>query len=57
MDKAHPSLASVMTPAEAADRLEELHAEATMALREALERYFDTREPPSPAERARFRYP
>jgi AMP nucleosidase len=51
------ALATVSTPDEAVARLEELHAEATTALREALERFFETREPPSPIERARFRYP
>ena len=45
------------TAREAVDRLTDLHAEATGALRQAVERYFDTRTPPTPAERAKFRYP
>ena len=58
MDKPAPApLAAVTTPEEAVTRLDELHREATSALREALERFFDTREPPTAAERARFRYP
>jgi AMP nucleosidase len=57
MDKPYSPLTSVKTPTEAVDRLEELHAEATTALREALEHYFEAREPPSATERARFRYP
>ncbi|MFI5014360.1 MAG: AMP nucleosidase [Hyphomicrobiales bacterium] len=54
---AHPSLSSVATPEEAVARLDRLYQEATTALREALEGFFETREPPTPAERARFRYP
>jgi AMP nucleosidase len=52
--KAHQSAAS---PEEAVERLEALHAAATGALREALERFFADGVPPSAAERARFRYP
>jgi AMP nucleosidase len=52
-----PALTPVATPEEAVARLEALHAEATEALRHALERFFAHREPPSAQERARFRYP
>jgi len=47
----------VTRPEEAVERLTDLHAGATNALRDALERYFATGIPPDPAERARFRYP
>jgi AMP nucleosidase len=58
MDRiAQPSLAAVTSPEEAVARLDALHKEATAALREALERFVETREPPSSLERARFRYP
>ncbi|MGA7329501.1 MAG: AMP nucleosidase [Rhodomicrobium sp.] len=45
------------TPAAAVDRLEELYAKAASALTLALDRYLDTRTPPSPEMRLRFRYP
>lgn len=45
------------TPAEAVERLEGLHSAATGALREAVTRFVQTRVPPTPEERARFRYP
>jgi len=45
------------TPADAVDRLEELYARATSALSEALDRYLETRKPPSLKARAQFRYP
>ena len=58
MDKTlRSALVTVETPEEAVARLERLHSEATGALRHALERYLETRAPPSPEERARFRYP
>ena len=57
MDKHHSSLARVETPEEAVAKLDHLHVEATTAVRAALERFFETHEPPSEAERARFRYP
>jgi AMP nucleosidase len=58
MDKTlRSALVTVETPEEAVARLDRLHNDATGALRHALERYFETREPPSPDERARFRYP
>ncbi|WP_238181926.1 AMP nucleosidase [Methylobacterium trifolii] len=41
----------------AVDRLIALHAEATRALRAALDRYLDGGPPPDAAERLRFRYP
>lgn len=47
----------VTGPEEAVERLAELHAAATNALRNALERYFATGVPPDPDERACFRYP
>ena len=46
-----------MTPEQAVDRLEELHSSACQALREALARFTRSGVPPTPQERARFRYP
>ncbi len=46
-----------LTPQQAVAALADLHRNATTALRHALEHYFETREPPSFEERARFRYP
>jgi AMP nucleosidase len=46
-----------LTPAEAVDRLDELHTAALGAIRGALARFLDGGSPPSAAERARFRYP
>ena len=46
-----------LTPDQAVDRLEALHATATGALRRALERFVTRRVPPSPAARRKFRYP
>ncbi|MBV9137552.1 MAG: AMP nucleosidase, partial [Hyphomicrobiales bacterium] len=58
MDKTlRSSLVSVETPEEAVARLDRLHSDATNALRQALERFLETREPPAPDARARFRYP
>jgi AMP nucleosidase len=58
MNKAlHAPLVRVETPEEAVARLDRLHMDATTALRDALERFFETRKPPAPHERARFRYP
>jgi AMP nucleosidase len=48
---------SALTPEQAVSRLEELHAAAADALREALARYTKTGAAPSPEERKRFRYP
>lgn len=45
------------TPQAAIDGLVALHAQATGALRGALERYLKDRQPPTPAERAGFCYP
>ena len=45
------------TPSAAVDRLEELYAEAAMALAVALDDYLATRIPPPPELRARFHYP
>jgi AMP nucleosidase len=49
--------AHTLSPGQAVDRLEVLHAEATAALREALARFVRDGTTPPPAERARFRYP
>jgi AMP nucleosidase len=58
MDKPlHAPLVTIETPEEAVARLDRLHSDATSALRLALERFFETREPPTPQERARFRSP
>jgi AMP nucleosidase len=46
-----------LTPEAAVDALERRHAEAAGALRTALERFVRSAIPPTPAERARFRYP
>lgn len=46
-----------LTPEAAIDRLEELYAKGSSALVRALDRYLDTRVPPTPEERAAFRYP
>jgi AMP nucleosidase len=45
------------TPHDAVERLSRLYDAANEAQRQALERFFTTRTPPSAAERARFRYP
>ncbi|MBB6168087.1 AMP nucleosidase [Chelatococcus composti] len=47
----------VASASEAVDRLAALHGAACQSLRDALERYLKTRKPPTPAERATFRYP
>jgi AMP nucleosidase len=49
--------AKSLTPDEAVDRLEEIHAAASGALREALARYTDSGVVPTAEERSRFRYP
>ncbi len=54
---AKPSTSKRSAPAAAADRLEELYAKAASALAEALDRYLNTRIPPSPETRAKFHYP
>ncbi len=46
-----------LAPEAAVGELEKLYSEATGALAAALDRFLDTREPPSARERARFRYP
>jgi len=48
---------TTLTPVQAVDRLEALHAEAVAALRTALVRFVKHGEAPTPGERARFRYP
>jgi AMP nucleosidase len=45
------------TPQEAIDRLEDIHAASVKSLRDALARFVKTKTPPTPEERARFRYP
>jgi AMP nucleosidase len=45
------------TPQEAIDRLEDIHAASVKSLRDALARFVKTKIPPTPEERARFRYP
>ena len=49
--------AKKLTPAAAVDRLEEFYAKATSELSRALDRYLETRKPPTPEARAAFRYP
>jgi AMP nucleosidase len=46
-----------LTPEQAVERLEALHAAMVGALRGALERFVSGGPPPGPEERARFRYP
>ena len=48
---------SGLTPEQAVDRLDELHSQACDALRAALARFTATGVPPTPQERAAFRYP
>jgi AMP nucleosidase len=48
---------SGLTPEQAVDRLEALHTAACDALRTALARFTETGVPPTPQERATFRYP
>jgi AMP nucleosidase len=46
-----------LSPEQALNRLEALHAAATYAVRHALDRFVRTGVPPTPEERACFRYP
>ena len=46
-----------LTPTQAVERLIDLHSDATSSLKAALDRYFATRQPPSPEERKSFCYP
>jgi AMP nucleosidase len=46
-----------LTPEQAVDRLDALHTEAAEAVRSALGRFVGSGVPPTPDERARFRYP
>jgi AMP nucleosidase len=46
-----------LTPEQAVDRLESLHAAASGALRQALARFTESGAIPTPAERSMFRYP
>ena len=50
-------LQTTLTPEAAVDRMIALHDEAVSSLKFCLERYFETREPPSAAERRGFCYP
>jgi AMP nucleosidase len=52
-----PSFQRVASPAEAVDRLENLYSDAVHTLRQCVDRFLETGEPPAPEERARFRYP
>ncbi len=55
---AHSAVAAhTLSPEQAVDRLEALHAESVSALRAALARFVADGTPPDGAERARFRYP
>jgi AMP nucleosidase len=45
------------TPQEAIDRLDDMHSAAVKSLRDGLARFVKTRVPPTPEERALFRYP
>lgn len=51
----HPTMK--LSPTDAVDRLEELYTRATSELISALDRYLDTRDPPSSEVRQGFRYP
>ena len=46
-----------LSPQSAVDQLVALHAKATASLKSCLDRYFKTRQPPSPEERRSFCYP
>jgi AMP nucleosidase len=48
---------TTLSPEQAVDRLEALHADAVQAQREALARFAAGGAPPDPAERRHFRYP
>ncbi len=52
-----PRTSKHASPAAAVDRLEELYAEAASELAAALDRYLNTRVPPSPGARSKFHYP
>ena len=54
---AKPTHTKRLTPAAAADRLEEHYDKATSELTRALDRYLASRKAPSPETRAAFRYP
>ena len=47
----------LLTPEQAVAELERLYLEAAEALRGGVERFLSTGEPPTPLERARYRYP
>jgi AMP nucleosidase len=51
------NIRQVLAPEEAIDRLDDLYSSAASALARALDRFLETRVPPRPEERARFRYP
>ncbi|MGO9484351.1 MAG: AMP nucleosidase [Rhodomicrobium sp.] len=54
---AKPHTSKYPTPVAAVDQLEELYAKAASALASALDRYLNTRVPPSPETRSKFHYP
>ncbi len=54
---ARPNSAKRLSPSAAVNRLEELYVKATSELAKALDRYLETRSPPSAEVRASFRYP
>jgi AMP nucleosidase len=48
---------SKLTPQQAVDELQKLHDQATQALKQSLQKFLKTREPPSKEERRHFVYP
>ena len=52
-----PNDKQTLTPEAAVDRLEAIYAGSCAALGRALDRYLATRKPPTPKDRAAFRYP
>ncbi len=53
----HEGRQAALSPDQAVDRLEAMHAEAVQAQRDALARFAAGGAPPAPEERSRFRYP
>ena len=53
----HEGRQAALSPDQAVDRLEAMHAEAVQAQRDALARFAAGGAPPDPEERSRFRYP
>ena len=50
-------MSAALTPRKAVEKLEAQHTQATEALADAVARYLGGGAPPTPAERAKFRYP